>query len=204
MKQAVFGLMAGFIIILSLVAILTVEGRSSRENELNQALSAAVEETMTNLCTTKKYTIGSQEEFVADFCQALLERVHAGSGDATDDHLTIQVDVMGIDVEKGLLSVAVKETFTHPNGRIGTVTCDATAILEQEEEKQEVVISYYVGGRLYKQYGLLEGEACKRPMDPEEPGKTFAYWRDSDTGEPAKFPGEVTENKTYVAVFRED
>ena len=204
MKQAVFGLMAGFIIILSLVAILTVEGRSSRENELNQALSAAVEETMTNLCTTKKYTIGSQEEFVADFCQALLERVHAGSGDATDDHLTIQVDVMGIDVEKGLLSVAVKETFTHPNGRIGTVTCDATAILEQEEEKQEVVISYYVGGRLYKQYGLLEGEACKRPMDPEEPGKTVAYWRDSDTGEPAEFPGEVTENKTYVAVFRED
>ena len=61
--------MAGFIIILSLVAILTVEGRSSRENELNQALSAAVEETMTNLCTTKKYTIGSQEEFVADFAR---------------------------------------------------------------------------------------------------------------------------------------
>ena len=59
--------------------------------------------------------MGSQEEFVADFCQALLERVHAGSADATDDHLTIQVDVMGIDVEKGLLSVAVKETFTHPN-----------------------------------------------------------------------------------------
>lgn len=195
--------MAGFIVILSLVAILTVEGRSSRENELNQALKAAVEETMTNLCTTKKYTIGSQEEFVADFCQALLERVHAGRGEATDDNLTIQVDITGVDVEKGLLSVAVRETFTHPNGSIGTVTCDATAILEQEKERQEVVISYYVGDRLYKQYGLLEGETCKRPEDPEEPGKIFAYWLDNDTGQPAEFPGEVTENKTYVAVFRE-
>ena len=142
MKQVVFGLMAGFIIILSLVAILTVEGRSSRENELNQALSAAVEETMTNLCTSKKYAVGSQEEFVADFCQALLERVHAGSGEATDDNLAIQVDVTGVDVEKGLLSVVVRETFTHPNGSIGTVTCDATAILEREKERQEVVISY--------------------------------------------------------------
>ena len=77
-------------------------------------------------------------------------------------------------------------------------------MLGQEEEKHEDVISKDGVDRLYKQYGLLEGEACKRQMDPEEPGKTFAYWRDSDTGEPAEFPGEVTENKTYVAVFRED
>ena len=99
--------------------------------------------------------------------------------------------------------MAVKGNFlTHPNGRIGTVTCDATAILEQEEEETGGRDLYWVGGRLYKQYGLLGGEACKRPMDPERSqGKDLCLLAGQRYRRASGISGEVTENKTYVAVF---
>lgn len=70
MKQAIFGIMCGFIVILTIVAVMTVEGRSTRENEADNALSAAVDEVMENLLTKKDYDIENNEEFVADFCEA--------------------------------------------------------------------------------------------------------------------------------------
>ena len=47
---------------------------------------------MTNLLHHEKYTIGNRREFVADFARRCWNG-YAGSGDAMDDHLTIQVDV---------------------------------------------------------------------------------------------------------------
>lgn len=201
MKQIIFGMAAGCIVILCAVAILTVEGKSSRENELKHALSAAVEETMENLCTTQKYTVENQEEFIADFCQSLLQRIHVGTEESRDENLAVEVNVTGVDLEKGLLSVAVTETFTYPNGNIGEIHCSSTAILEQEAERKEVVLTYYLGDRIYRQFGLLEKDDFKVPQDPVTDDGTFAYWRDLDTGERAVFPEKATVNKSYVAVF---
>ena len=201
MKQAMFGVIAGFIVILSIVAVLTVEGRNNRESELETALSASVEETLENLCVDQKYTVETQDEFVADFCQALLGRIQAGTEEAGDENLSVRVDVVEADLEKGLLSVVVTETFTHPNGSLGTVSCSSTALLEREAPRDEVVLTYYVGDQIYQQYGLLEGEDFRVPAAPSLPGRTFSHWAEEDTGQRADFPGKATENRTYRAVF---
>lgn len=201
MKQIMFGVVAGVLVILCAVAILTVEGRSSRENELEHALSAAMEETMQNLCVTRKYAVENREEFTADFCQTLLQRISAGEGEDRDKNLSLQVNITEADLEKGLLSATVIETFTHPNGRIGTVESSATAILEQEDEREEVVLTYYLGERLYRQFGLLEGDDFKIPKDPAQEGRTFICWIDRETGQKAVFPEKAAESKSYTALF---
>lgn len=201
MKQVVFGVVAGFIVILCAVAVLTVEGRSNREHELKQALSAAVDETMQNVCVTHKYDVKDSDEFAADFCQALLERISTGTGEHQDGNLSIQVNVLEADPDRGLLSVAVTETFTHPNGKVGKVKCNSTAVLEREKEKQEVILTYCLGERIYRQFGLLQGQDFKIPEDPADPGRTFVCWIDQDTGQRAVFPERAVESKCFIAYF---
>lgn len=201
MKQVVLGMVAGVFVLLCAVAILTVEGRSNRENELKHALSAAMEETMQNLCMTNKYRVENREEFAADFCQALLQRIQVGSIEDRDRNLSLEVNIAEADLQKGLLSVAVTETFSHPNGKTGTIQCSSTAILEQEEEKQEIVLTYYLGDRIYRQFGLLEGDEFKIPQDPAQEGKNFVCWIDKETGQEAVFPEKAVENKNYIALF---
>ncbi len=203
MKQVIFGVMCSFIVVLVIVAVMTVEGRSTRENEADNALSAAVDEVMENLLTKKKYNIENNEEFVADFCEALLEQIQAGSDKDSDKNLSVQVDIAGVDYEKGLLSVHVTEKFTHPNGKIGTLECTSTAILDQRAEKQRYTVTYNLPDRLYKQLEVEAGTDFylpKAPTDTTE-GALFRYWLDADTGEKAVFPEKITGNKTYIAVF---
>lgn len=114
MKQIMFGMFSGVFVLLCAIAILTVEGRTNRENELKHALSAAMEETMQNLCMTHKYEVESREEFAADFCQALLQKIQVGLEEDRDRHLSLQVNITEADPKKGLLSVAVTENFSHP------------------------------------------------------------------------------------------
>lgn len=89
MKQIMFGMFSGVFVLLCAIAILTVEGRTNRENELKHALSAAMEETMQNLCMTHKYEVESREEFAADFCQALLQKIQVGLEEDRDRHLSL-------------------------------------------------------------------------------------------------------------------
>ena len=203
MKQAIFGIMCGFIVILVIVAVMTVEGRSTRENEADNALSAAVDEVMENLLTKKDYDIENNEEFVADFCEALLEQIQAGSDEDYDKNLSVKVDVAGVDYEKGLLSVHVTEQFTHPNGNIGTLECTSTAILDQRAEKERYTVTYNLPNRLYKQLEVEEGTDFYLPKAPADTsdGAKFQYWMDTETGEKAVFPEKITGNKTYTAVF---
>lgn len=201
MKQIMFGMFSGVFVLLCAIAILTVEGRTNRENELKHALSAAMEETMQNLCMTHKYEVESREEFAADFCQALLQKIQVGLEEDRDRHLSLQVNITEADPKKGLLSVAVTENFSHPNGKIGTIQCSSTAILEQEEEKREIVLTYYLGDRIYRQYGLLEGDDFKLPQNPSQEGRAFVCWLDKETGREAAFPEKAAEDKSYIAFF---
>jgi hypothetical protein len=202
MKQIVFGVVGAVLLVVSLMAAMTVLGRTSRENEMDDILSAAVDETLSNLTEKQAYSIADEEEFAADFCESLLQEIKTGTEDAADENLKIQVDITGIDVEKGLLSVQVTEWFTYPNGSIGSITRNATALLEQQTQAAQHKITYLVDGVVYREFGITAQEDFVIPTEPgRAEGRKFAYWKDTATGAKAEFPDKVTEDKTYEAVF---
>lgn len=183
MKYIMYGLVGGAIVILSLVAVITIEGRTTRENEMDNALLDSVEETMEEMMMQETYSLAEKNEYIAAFHQCLLNRINAGTKDHYDKNLSIVVEVMGCDVEKGLLSVRVTETFTHPNGNIGKAECEATAVLEQTNPKNHYTITYYIGDEIYKRYCMEEGQAMKIPKNPYIAGKIFVGWKSMDSGE---------------------
>lgn len=201
MKQMMMGLVCGLMTIAAIVAVLTIEGRSSRESEMESALRAAVEEAMAALEQSCVYTVAEEEEFIADFNGLLLERIHAGEGEDVDENLSVQVDVTGCDLEKGLLSVCVTERFSHPGGGVGTVTCHATAVLEAHVPPTYHTVTYRTDACIYKQYSIREGQPFKVPDNPLMPGKTFVAWIDADTGKTAEFPEKADGSRTYIALF---
>lgn len=201
MKQVVMGVVCGVMVLVTMLAVMTVEGRNSRERELEQAVSAAVDQTVEALERQHPYPLTSNEEFAADFAGLLLEQLHSGEGEDGDENLSVQVDIAGCDVKKGLLSVCVTEKFSHPNGRVGTVRCKATALLETPKPAKYHTVTYLLGDEVYASYALKDGEALKKPEDPVIPEQSFLGWMDADTHLPAVFSAACGGDKTYTAIM---
>ena len=122
LKQMVFGMIAVTILILFLTIIITVHGRTLRSSEVTQSLSEAMQTTMNHLLSQQSYSITNQDEFVADFLEAFLVQVNSDSD--------ITVHILKADSKKGLLSVEVIETYTHPNGEKGQISACRTVLLD--------------------------------------------------------------------------
>lgn len=123
LKQMVFGMMAVTILVLFLSIIITVHGRALRSSEVTQSLSEAMQTTINQLLSQQPYSIADSDEFVADFLEAFLVQVNSDSD--------ITVHILKADSVKGLLSVEVVETYTHPNGEKGQVSACRTILLDQ-------------------------------------------------------------------------
>lgn len=122
MRQMVFGVTAGIVLILFLSIVVTVYGRTLRQNEVEQSLETAMEHVMNQLVDTEE-AFTNQEDFVLEFMQALLVQIDSDS--------EIEVHVLKADEKKGILSVEVVETYQHPNGEQGTVSARRTMILDR-------------------------------------------------------------------------
>ncbi len=94
-----------------------------RQNELNRAVDSALQDTVENQFDTKTYSVGSNDEFIADFMEALLVQINSDC--------RIKVNVLDVDYQKGLLSVEVIEKYKHPIGTEGQVSVKRTVIMEQ-------------------------------------------------------------------------
>ena len=190
MKHVIYGVLSIVLIVLVVVSLVTVAGRHTREAEMQQALRQAVEESADQVLMQGKYTMDSKEELVADFTSLLVERLRT-----KDANRKLKVDIAGVDEKKGLLSVHVEESYTHPNGRKGTLETEATMVLEQEEKKPMYQVDYRIPAELlelakdagtslpgeYKTYLLEEGELFKTPSNPPDfGGKRFVAWSDED------------------------
>ena len=166
-----------FFIIISMSIIFTVDGRRISNEETVDSLSSAIESSMQTL-TDNKYKITDNEEFIADFTQALLLQIESDS--------TVTFHVLDVDCEKGLLSIEVVEQYTHPNGKLGTVACVKTVIFEQDIESsltdanRQVKITYLIPGNgtntIYKDFSVQIGSEIIIPQNPTIEGKTFIQW----------------------------
>lgn len=132
MKNAVTGFFMIVILVFSGVCIQTAGTKTTRKNELDANLAAAMEQSMQILTIDPVYHISRDsgaEEFTADFIQSFLTNTTSDSA--------FTIEILKVDVEKGLLDVRVKETYKQVIGE-GSVSCRKTVILEDVKEEEDV------------------------------------------------------------------
>ena len=181
MKNMIMMIISLVIGVLTLMIIMTTEGRSSHSMELHNNLPSVMEET---------------NELLADTLEHLIFTL-----DAPCD---LRVDVLSCDKELGILSLRTTAAFLHPNGNPGQVSCERTVILDTvpEENLQSFTITFYIGNELYKQYTILVNDSITAPVPPEAPvGMVFHGWK-TNSGSAAVFNQPVTQNLTYYADMR--
>ena len=105
MRNAIIGAVFLCLIVLTGVTIYLVEGKTTRQNELDANLSSAMERSMEIMTIDPTYTIEREnnEHLIADFIQNFLIRIHSDSD--------VKIEILGVDAQKGLLSVRATETF---------------------------------------------------------------------------------------------
>ncbi|MCR5452170.1 MAG: hypothetical protein K6F00_06025 [Lachnospiraceae bacterium] len=146
MKQIMFSLAAAAVLILSVVAIFSIEGRSAREKDLNIALRESAREALSE-CVSLRY---NDRMLSLVFRTLLLDKL----SDTSDEERKLKIDILEADSEKGLLSVSATEEFTYPNKKKGEVKCNATVILEEERKKENCLIRYFIPWQEAKELGM--------------------------------------------------
>lgn len=163
--------------VLTIGIVLSMFGRQNRSTELKSNLSAAVEEAVENAMKTKKYDIADQNEFISDITEEVSFLL--------DTKSDIIIDIMGVDQEKGILSLKVTETFSYLNGKNGSVSCDRTVIFEKgkEEDEEQYTVKFYINSgdeKPYKTYLVQKGDEIRQPKNPTKTDSTFAGWKDEN------------------------
>lgn len=167
-----------------LAIILTIAGRYTRRVEMEEALKLAVEQSLANAMDTRLYDIDSDEELIADFQQNLLYQLE-NDGD-------VQIQIEGVDHEKGLLSVTVTEEFAQFLAGRGRVTYATTLVMEKIGVNHYVTITYLdENSQVIKRSHLPEGEKLLTPEGD---------WEKVQTEE----SGEVVRDRNGKAISERD
>lgn len=213
MKHVVFGLCSMVLVVSILMTTVTIEGATSQERKMKNALHAALERAMLNALTREEYDLDDDDLLIADVTAYLMEQM-----DTEDGRAKLSVDIAGVDAEKGLLSMRVTKEFSYPNGQTGTVEDEATIILEREISKQIYSVVFMLPEEMadellipqeIRRYGIEERQKCKVPDTPSALaacGKSVVSWMDAETN--ASFTAEqlreteVVRDMTLVAVVK--
>lgn len=103
------------ICISSILLVLTIQSEVNRtasyKQELEEALSLSVSQTLKEVMEQESYGIEDRNQFIAAFLQALVMRMNS------DADMT--VSVISADMEKGMLDIEVKERIMDLEGRTG-------------------------------------------------------------------------------------
>lgn len=201
MRNAVLIILGVIVGAFTLMSVMTIGGRRERSMELEDNLPSVVEETVEAMFTEKNYSISDRNEFIADLIENLAY--------VLDSESEITVEITGIDVDKGLLSVRVRVEYEHPNGDLCRIVCERTVILDQldETEPETYTVSFYVNredivsGRTYKCYQVLAGDTLTAPVAPASEEGTFAGWLDVNDYV-ADFSQPVTQDLIYYAAWQ--
>lgn len=205
MKQLIHGIVLFAVFAATVFMIITLNGRRQRVEENAETLSSAIETTVQNLLQEGTYSVENDEEFIADFIQALCVQMNSDT--------EIEANILRADAQKGLLSVEVKAIYQHPNGREGVEACYRTILFDTKEAipAETYTVTYYYGRDgdeekdIYKQYTVLEGEELPVPKAPEPLSGTgsFEKWKNrADDTDAVLSNRKVTENLEFYARFR--
>ena len=181
-------------------------------------LEESIEQSLENLKIKKTYSIDNTDEFIADFVQNLILYIESDS--------EIKVEILSVDIEKGLLDVNVIETFEQPNGSTKSISCRKTVIMESYTDSP---LNYFTLRFLvpedddvdsFGEYKIItiseDGTVILPTVAPEKEGYTFKGWSYTKPAASNSYSPEiisatdvdgkltVEENLVFYAVFEEN
>ena len=197
MKKIILSFSLGMMILTTVLIVMSVDAKDIRQDEINgslpEALEAAVESAMAQTYEDRAYSTGDSDEFVTDFLEKFCMQI-----DSAED---IEVKVLDMDYEHGLMSVEVTASFPNAGGNISRISCVKTAVLEKEQDtasQEYAQITFMTNDEVYKVYSLPKGSRLIIPKSPEDTG--FRYWSDVN-GHQIDESYIVNEDMTIIAVY---
>ena len=194
MRNIVIGFVFAAMILLSVNIVSTMNSRSTRSQELSDALDTALEGTLSTL-SKGTYDISDTDEYIADLVSNIAGQIQS------DSELT--VNILDADIEKGIMTVQVKEEYKHINSKTGAVTASKTVLLEEQQTTEDaeitdtVTINFYLpDNTLYKSYKVKKGTEISEPVAPSE----NIEWLEN--GVKVSFPLRSEENKIINAIYK--
>ena len=192
MKNIVLGIIGALLCLYTILLGLNVYIIATNQNKLENVTARVVERTL-----EKEYQKGAADAVKKEVVQNIQDEILGEYG----NNKKIKVKLRAIDLEKGILSVEVKQEFYLLNGRKKEIVIEKTALIDKAStEEPKVLVTFMVDEEVYKRYSLVKGEACPTPKVPSE---SFAGWQEygQEGEQPKKKIGKVTEDTIYVAVF---
>ena len=104
MKSVILSSICVSAVLLVLAVQSEINGMACHTQELEEALSIAVSQTLKEVMEQDRFGIGDRNEFIAAFLQALVVR--------TNSDADMTVSVISADMERGLLDIEVKERLS--------------------------------------------------------------------------------------------
>ncbi len=191
MKHVILSMVGMLIIFYTITIGFSVLSTQTRKNELENNLARIVEVTLENY-----YLNGYGEAELSELQQNLINEIEESLGEDAD----VLVQIQAFDMQKGIISVRVEESYQQFNGKTKILSCEKTAIVEKRNpEKQMVTVQFLVEGEVYKEYQLLQGEVCPMPKLPES---GYIGWQAEGVAAdvPLEEIGTVWEDTVYVAI----
>lgn len=186
MRNVILAILGIMITLYTFSLVFSVFSLQTRKNDLENHVARVVEGFLESTYKT------GDEAVVKQMLIAELSRNIDGSG-------TLTVDVQALDLQKGIISVKVSETFRQFNGKERTIVCEKTAIMEQSAQEAKVTVTFLLDGQLYKEYQVTVGESCPLPRLSESFYRGWAADGD-DTKNLVTSIAQVWEDRTYVAI----
>lgn len=122
MRQAIIIIGMIIIIFMSAISIISINTKSTRKDELDIAVSAAVQQTVKYSKPSEEKRMNSNDDMMASFVKNLALNLNS------DSNITVQFH--GVDYENGLLSVTVTESFNYITGKEEKIKVSKTAIYD--------------------------------------------------------------------------
>uniref|UniRef100_UPI004056B6CB hypothetical protein n=1 Tax=Agathobacter sp. TaxID=2021311 RepID=UPI004056B6CB len=117
MKNTILGIVGTWIAIYTIAIAMEVYNTQVRENQLDNAISHIVQEVL------KTHYQGSNAQAKADLQERIKDGLHAGAEP--------EIEILALDMEKGIISVTVTERYRQANGAVRAVSASKTAIMER-------------------------------------------------------------------------
>lgn len=117
---------SSFLFVLAIHTI--IDGKAAYLQELEDALSVSVSQTMKEVMEQESYGIENRNEFIAAFLQALIVR--------TNSDVDMTVNVISVDLEQGLMDVEVVEEIQFLQMEAKRLSVRRTVIFEKNHISQ--------------------------------------------------------------------
>ena len=199
MKNVIFGSVIVLMGIVITFTILTITGTMNREIEIEDALQIAVKKSVENCTSRKGYDLDNNNQFVADLLVELSNEI--------ENNADLEVEIMGVDKDKGVLSVRVTEYYTTVTGTKKQAKCEATAYMDKGRNENSITGSIITfldsDGSYLGEQRVEDGKPVKATITPAKTGYTFNGWLNTTSNQYVGTTlGVANGNATYKATYR--